>query len=86
MRRGMLIALALVIVMIGAGMVMVATTALAQPAQAGATIPPTNMTALTTGMPAQPEPASSALYGADAESEITTTAPKLQGHDCSSGY
>lgn len=91
MRRGMLIALALVIVMIGAGIFVLTTTVLAPPAQANPALPATNAAALTTGKPAISEPGqalpvSSVPYGADAEGALTTTAPKAQEHSCESGY
>lgn len=91
MRRVMLVSLALIIGLIGAGIFVVTTNALAQSAPGDATIPATNATALTTGKPAMPEPAqaipaASEPYGANAEAEITTPAPKMQGHACESGY
>ncbi|MBI5302309.1 MAG: hypothetical protein HY868_09235 [Chloroflexi bacterium] len=91
MRRVIFVALALVILLIGAGIFVLTANALATTATANTTMPATNSIAVTTSNttiqePVQAMPASSVPYGSDAEEEIATSAPKSQGHSCDSGY
>jgi hypothetical protein len=89
MRRVLFVGLALVVLLIGAGIFAWTANALTSTTQANPISAP-KVDAVTAGKlsiqePVQAVPASNVMYDGDVESELVTSS-KYEGHDCESGY